>query len=108
MIRTPLPLFALLALAAGSADADVASGKTKSRTLACAVCHGVLGVSTAPDTPNLAAQPERYIGEQLKAYRGGKRSHEVMSVVARTLTDEDIADLAAWFSSLQVEAREKP
>jgi cytochrome c553 len=108
MIRASWPLLALLALAAGGAGADVASGKAKSRTLACAVCHGVLGVSSAPDTPNLAAQPERYLGEQLKAYRSGKRAHEVMSVVAKPLTDADIADLAAWFASLQVEAREKP
>jgi cytochrome c553 len=108
MIRASLPLFALLALAAGGAHADAAAGKAKSRTLACAVCHGVAGVSGAPDTPHLAGQPERYIGEQLKAYRGGKRAHEVMSVVAKPLTDVDIADLAAWFSSLQVEAKEKP
>lgn len=103
-----LPLFALLALAAGGANADVASGKTKSRSLACAVCHGALGVSTVPDAPNLAGQPERYIIEQLKAYRSGKRTHEVMSVVAKPLSDDDIADLAAWFASLQVEARERP
>ncbi len=108
MMRGALPMFALLALVAGGANADVASGKAKSRTLACAVCHGVLGISSAPDTPNLAAQPERYLGEQLKAYRSGKRTHEVMSVVAKSLTDADIEDLAAWFSSLQVEAREKP
>ena len=104
MIRLMLPLFALLAVVAGGASADVASGKMKAR--ACAVCHGPLGVSIAPDAPNLAGQPERYLDEQLRAYRGGKRSHEVMSVMAKPLTDADIADLAAWFSSLQVEARE--
>ena len=105
MIRTMWALLALLAIAAGGAHADAGAGKAKAR--ACAVCHGPLGVSIAPDAPNLAGQPERYLDEQLRAYRGGKRSHEVMSVMARTLTDAEIADLAAWFSSLQVEAREK-
>ena len=107
MIRKMLPLLALLlAAGAGGAHADPASGKTKAR--ACAVCHGPLGVSTLPDAPNLAGHPERYVIEQLKAYRNGKRSHEVMSVVAKPLSDVDIADLAAWFASLQIEARERP
>ena len=102
------PLLALLAFTAGGASADVAAGKAKSRTLACAVCHGALGVSNAPETPHLAGQPEGYITGQLKAYRSGKRTHEVMSVVAKPLTDADIADLAHWYASLQVEAKEKP
>jgi len=84
--------------------ADVVAGKAKAR--ACAVCHGMLGLATAPETPHLAGQPERYLSEQLKAYRSGKRNHEVMSVMARPLTDDDIRDLAAWFSSLQVEVKE--
>ncbi len=93
----------LLAGAAGLAQADVAAGKTKAR--ACAVCHGVQGLATAPDTPSLAGQPERYLSEQLKAYRSGKRSHEVMSVMAKPLTDDDISDLSAWFSSLVIEVK---
>jgi cytochrome c553 len=107
MIRNALPLLAvLLAAVAGGAHADSASGKAKAR--ACAVCHGALGVSVAPDAPNLAGQPERYVVEQIRAYRSGKRSHEVMSVVAKPLSEDDIADLAAWFASLQIDARERP
>ena len=107
MIRVTLTLLAaLLATASGGALADPATGKTKAR--ACAVCHGTLGVSVTPDAPNLAGQPERYVVEQLKDYRSGKRHHEVMSIMAKPLSNEDIADLAAWFASLQVEAREKP
>lgn len=96
----------LLAAAAGLAQADVTLGKAKAR--ACAVCHGTLGVAAAPDTPHLAGQPERYLTEQLKAYRSGKRVHEVMSVMAKPLTDEDIGDLAAWFSSLAIEVKTPP
>jgi cytochrome c553 len=71
------------------------------------VAHGTgaLGVATAPDTPHIAGQPERYLSEQLKAYRSGKRFHEVMSVMAKPLSDDDIGDLSAWFSSLTVEAK---
>ncbi len=100
-----LRIFAAMLLvgAAGLAQADVAAGKTKAR--ACAVCHGVQGLAVAPDTPHLAGQPERYLSEQLKAYRSGKRSHEVMSVMAKPLTDDDISDLSAWFASLIVEVK---
>lgn len=94
---------ALLVSAVGPVQADAAAGKIKAR--ACAVCHGALGLSTAPDTPSLAGQPERYLVDQLKAYRSGKRHHEVMSVMARPLTDADIDDLSAWFASLVVEVK---
>ena len=99
-------LLAIALLAgSGSAQADVTLGNTKAR--ACAVCHGVLGISVAPDTPHLAGQPERYLSDQLKAYRNGKRSHEIMSLMAKPLTDDDIRDLSQWFSSLAIEVKAK-
>ena len=93
----------LLLAAAGHVLADASAGKFKAR--ACGVCHGAMGISSAPDAPSLAGQPERYLVEQLKAYRGGKRQHEVMSVLAKPLTDDDIGDLSAWYSSLVIEVR---
>jgi cytochrome c553 len=101
-VRTTLVLILSLA-AAGAALADAAAGKVKAR--ACAVCHGAMGISSAPDSPSLAGQPERYLVDQLKAYRSGKRQHEVMSVMAKPLTDDDIGDLSAWYSSLVIEVR---
>lgn len=92
--------------AAGPVVADGVAGKTKAR--ACAVCHGPMGISNAPDAPSLAGQPERYLVEQLKAYRGGKRQHEVMSVMAKALTDDDIRDLSTWYSSLVIEVKSPP
>ena len=65
----------------------------------------MLGIGTMPDTPNLAGQPRIYLVEQLKQFRSGKRSHEVMSVIAKPLSDADIADLSEWFASIVVEAR---
>jgi cytochrome c553 len=70
----------------------------------CAVCHGELGVSNAPDAPHLAGQPEVYLVAQLKAYRSGKRVHEVMSVMAKQLSDADVENLAAWYASIAVRA----
>jgi cytochrome c553 len=69
------------------------------------VCHGVLGVSTAPDAPHLAGQPAIYVAAQLQAYRSGARKHEVMAVMARMLSDDDISNLAAWYASLQIEVQ---
>jgi cytochrome c553 len=106
MSRFAIPLLAALLAASTGALADPLPGKAKAN--ACAVCHGPLGVGVLADTPNLAGQPERYLAEQLKAFRSGKRNHEVMSIVAKPLNDADIADLAAWFASLQVEVRERP
>ena len=68
------------------------------------VCHGALGISTQPDAPHLAGQPAIYVAAQLRAYRSGARKHEVMAVMAKPLSDDDILDLAAWFASIRIEA----
>ena len=85
------------------AQSAVSAGKAKAQ--ACSTCHGVLGLSQLPNAPHLAGQPEIYVAEQLKAYRSGKRSNEVMNVIAKPLTDEDIGQLAAWFASLVIEVK---
>ena len=95
-------VLALLAAGLPAQAQDAAAGKAKAA--ACTVCHGPLGVAVAPDAPNLAGQPASYLAEQLKAYRGGARKHEIMSLMAKPLTDADIANLAAWFSAVKVEA----
>jgi cytochrome c553 len=93
----------LAALAPPGARAqDAAAGRSKAA--ACAVCHGANGLAVAPDAPNLAGQSTIYVAAQLKAYRDGTRKHEVMSVMAKPLSDADIANLAAWFASIKVEA----
>ena len=94
-----------LALPLTGWTADIAAGKLKAGT-ACAVCHGTLGVSMVPNAPSLAAQPAIYLAEQLKNYRSGKRTHEVMGVIAKPLSDSDIDNLAAWYASLQIDVRD--
>jgi cytochrome c553 len=99
----PRAAAALLALAAaaGASAADASAGEAKARP--CMVCHGPLGIATQPETPNLAGQPASYLVAQLKAFRSGARKHEVMSVIAQPLTDDDMAALAGWYASIQVE-----
>jgi cytochrome c553 len=99
----PAALACVLTWATSTAQADVQAGRAKART--CTVCHGEFGVSLLPNAPNLAGQPEIYLTEQLKAYRGGKRSNEIMNLIAKPLTDAEIADLSAWFASITIEAK---
>jgi cytochrome c553 len=101
-MRHALIAFACLAAGAAAHAQDAAAGKA--RAAACTVCHGPQGIAVAPDTPNLAGQPASYLAEQLKAYRSGARKHEIMTLMAKPLADVDIANLAAWFSSIKVEA----
>ena len=83
------------------AAADAALGKAKVQAV-CAVCHGLDGIGKNSDVPNLAGESQQYIQKQLKAFRSGGRQHEQMSIIAKDLTDKDIANLADWFSSLKV------
>jgi cytochrome c553 len=94
-------LFAAILLfgpALAAEAADPAAGKAKSGI--CATCHGRNGVGTAPNYPNLAGQKSQYLAEQMKLFRSGERKNEQMNIVARPLTDEDIANLAAFYESL--------
>jgi cytochrome c553 len=71
------------------------------RTL-CQNCHGEDGVAVMPGAANLAGQQKEYLIEQLRAFRAGTRQNPQMSVVAKTLTDEDIEKLSDWYSSIKV------
>ena len=97
----PAALAAALALVATAVQADPERGRQKAQM--CATCHGPMGIASMPNTPHLAAQPEIYVREQLKAYRSGKRGHDIMTLIAKPLTDAEIDDLAAWYASLKIE-----
>jgi len=91
-------IVALAPVGAGAADA--AAGRAKAA--ACVVCHGQDGYSTLPNAPHLAGQPAVYLEEQLKNYRSGRRQHEVMTLIAKPLSDTDIENLSAWYSSIKI------
>jgi cytochrome c553 len=96
--------FVPAALAQDAAKLEAAKlGRVKAQ--ACAACHGMNGISAQPDSPNLAGQPAFYLSTQLKHYRSGERKHEVMGVMAKTLSDEDIEALSQWFASIKYEVK---
>jgi cytochrome c553 len=101
-MRTILLALGAIMLPLASVAADRQAGRAKAAT--CALCHGQNGISTVPDAPHLAGQPALYVEVQLRNYRGGTRRHEVMSLIAKPLSDTDIADLAAWYASIRIEA----
>ncbi len=80
-----------------AAEGNAAPAKVSS----CVACHGADGVGKAPQYPNLRGQKVGYLVKQLKAFRAGDRKDPFMSVMAKPLTDADIAGLAAFFSSLK-------
>lgn len=78
---------------AGSAQEGAA------KAAVCVACHGVNGNSTNPEWPNLAGQNAVYVAQQLRLFRAGVRNNPVMMPMAQPLSDDDIADLAAYFAS---------
>jgi len=87
----------LLAPAIVSYAGDAAQGKEKSQT--CVSCHGETGMSVSPQYPNLAGQYEDYLVQALTDYRDGDRDNAIMKGFAVGLSNQDIKDLAAYFSS---------
>ena len=102
-------VFALAALggilgalfAAPAHAADARAGRQK--VVVCQACHGLDGLSKNPEAPNLAGQIENYLVKALKDYGTGERKHEAMNIVAKDLSDEDIADVAAYYAGIQVD-----
>jgi cytochrome c553 len=92
----------LLATTAPSAAGD-AAGRRKA--IACQACHGLDGLSKLPDAPHLAGQPERYLMKSLDEYRKGVRKNELMSIVVKDLSDQDIADLASYYGAIEISAQ---
>jgi cytochrome c553 len=84
-----------------AAAGELALGKVKAEAT-CQTCHGVDGKATIPMAANLSGQQKEYLIAQLEAYRSGARKHEQMSIIAKGLTDDDIENLAVWYSSIKI------
>lgn len=91
---------ALTALGAGCSRGDAAVGEA--RAVTCLGCHGSPIRATAPNIPRIAGQSPVYLAKQLRDYRDGQRSDPAMTPMASSLDDQQIDDLAAYFSSLEV------
>lgn len=107
--QAPAPPAAAPAAAPGTLQADPKHGKDISYT--CLGCHGIDGYRNAyPDysVPKLEGQSPDYLTAALHGYRDGDRSHITMHAQASTLSDQDIADIAAFFSGKPLTATGKP
>lgn len=71
----------------------------KSKSTLCQSCHGEDGLSMENLIPNLAGQYATYIAKELRNFQSGARKHPIMSVMAKTISDADLADIAAYFAS---------
>lgn len=91
--------FSIFAFAGTAQAGDAKAGEAKAGM--CAGCHGANGISFAPDIPNLAGQKEAYIAKAIAYYKSGERKNPMMASMVGGLTETDMADLAAYFSSLK-------
>jgi cytochrome c553 len=80
-----------------SGPGDPVAGKEKSQL--CQGCHGEVGISIEGMAPKLAGQYGKYIAKQVRNFQSGTRIHEIMSAIAQTVSDDDLADIAAYFAS---------
>ncbi len=83
------------------AEADAAAGKVKSAT--CAACHGADGNSASPEFPKLAGQGAPYLVQELKEFKDGTRKNPLMTPMAQPLTEQDMADLAAFYAGEKIQ-----
>jgi cytochrome c553 len=101
MRRKILCAWAVFGLAvSGTALADAEAAKAQA-TSVCAGCHGANGISAAETFPNLAGQKKGYLVSALKAYKDKTRNNPMMNGMAASLSDQQIDDLAAYFSGLK-------
>ncbi len=90
----------MLATANAMAAGDAEAGRKKA--LQCQTCHGLDGIGKLPVAPNLAGQNPVYLVKALKDFRSGVRKNDMMSLVTPKLSDVDIDDLAAYYSSIKI------
>jgi len=100
MKRMLLSVATILLLASGAAQAagDAAAGKAKSAL--CLGCHGANGQGVPPN-PALIGKSEDQLAQAMQDYKSGKRDNAVMKGMMAALTDQDIANLAAYYASLK-------
>ena len=97
-------LFALLGIVNASLAADVVgdANAAKTKVAMCIGCHGIVGYkATFPEVfhvPMIGGQSAKYIESALQAYKKGDRKHPTMQGIAKSLSDQDIADVAAYYA----------
>lgn len=111
MMRLGILVLGVL-LHAGPLYAEIVGDRNEGRKISgqCRTCHGADGYAAIPIAPHIGGEPAAYLAAQLTAFRDGVREHEMMTIVAANLSDQQIADLAAWYSghSARVELTADP
>lgn len=104
-IKSALLISVLLSTAGFSTKSAIASDALKgdadagaAKAVTCSACHGADGNSVNPQWPSIAGQNERYVFETLKDFKDGTRQDVLMSSQAMILSDQDMADLAAFYA----------
>ncbi len=88
-------------LPAGASSAqDIDTGRKVAGM--CRTCHGLDGFARVPIAPHIGGEHSEYIKAQLRAFRDGSREHEMMTVVAKGLSDQQISDVADWYSHFEI------
>lgn len=108
MRKSPIPAVALftlalftLALLAFVSSAEALTRKQLQDVIVqCAACHGADGISRTDEIPNLDGQHDRYLYNQLAAFRSGLRPHKDMRIMGRRLTDAEMWAIAEYYSAL--------
>ncbi len=98
-----LLLMMTLSLIWAAQSADIEAGKAKSAV--CTICHGQNGIGMTPMYPNLAGQKAPYLEKQIKAFRDGIRQDPTMKPMVAPLSDEDIANIAAYYADLPADGK---
>jgi cytochrome c553 len=102
LVRAAPALIAVSLAASSARAADAQAGRQKVAGL-CQACHGMDGLSKNPEAPNLAGQLENYLAKALTEYRSEARKNETMNIVAKELSDQEIANVSAFYSAIQVD-----
>ena len=107
--KATLAMPALLIAAASVSPVEIVHADTAPPLVQslCQNCHGADGIAVMPGAANLSGQQHEYLREQLRAYRDGRRQSPHMSVVSKSLSDDDIEQLSDWYSSIRITV-EKP
>lgn len=98
-MRSVLAVMSALLLAQAAFGADTSAGAQLAGR--CMACHGQQGISTAPNYPNLAGQKVAYLQKQLRDFAAGKRVDPVMSAMVKGLSEQDMDNLAAFYSQMK-------
>ena len=98
LFHSTLILLSAMFMSVAAAAGDAAAGAKK--TVTCMACHGQNGISIAPTYPNLACQKEQYLVKAIHAYKSGARDEPLMKPMVAPLTDSDIENIAAYYSTL--------